>query len=352
MIDYKTDFFEVKDNFKQNDHLESIMILKSKLKNIPKITIFIPTYKRAELLKLSVESALDQVGEFNYEILIVDNNPERNCETEQLLKTYKSDKISYYKNSENIGMTGNWNRGIQLAKGEYVCMLHDDDMLKSSYLTDLLRAIEMNQDLGLISCRLEIASQKNNSIGTKQKLNRKARVLIDSISNEVTKTGTADYLFGFNTYIVGSCFKKELAVEMGGFNDEYFPCQDYYFVVKFQHQYNNVFFLKKKNYIYRIFDNESLNVNTARKFIIQDYFFMKFIIRTMNYKPSSFLSFLNKQYVIYRLKTQREVYGVSLDVDSVLDELGIKELHKSKFIHFVGKSILKTLSFYRTIFKY
>lgn len=75
----------------------------------------IPTYKRMSLLDKAIHSVTNQMTNYNYEIVVVDNNPDTPiCEIEMLLRKY-SNNLSYYKNEENIGMFGNWNRCVLLA---------------------------------------------------------------------------------------------------------------------------------------------------------------------------------------------------------------------------------------------
>jgi glycosyltransferase involved in cell wall biosynthesis len=101
----------------------------------PRYTIAIPTFNRGPFLIDAIESAIYQSYDGIYEVMVVDNNPDRNDSTEQSMARYANNPcISYYKNSTNIAMFGNWNRLYELAKGEYVIMLHDDDMLFDSYL--------------------------------------------------------------------------------------------------------------------------------------------------------------------------------------------------------------------------
>ena len=110
--------------------IPSILIKEGEAPEGAKYTIAIPTYKRANLLKEAIESCLIQKTTTPFAIIVVDNNPERECETEQLLREYNPiPNLSYYKNTENVGMTGNWNKLFELAQTDFVVMLHDDDLL-------------------------------------------------------------------------------------------------------------------------------------------------------------------------------------------------------------------------------
>ena len=114
--------------------MKSIEIFSSNIPD-PVFTIAIPTFCRSSLLKEAVLSALNQVTDVPYDVIVVDNNPERNDETEQLMEKFKDNPlVGYYKNSSNLGMVGNWNQLFHLAKGQWVSMLHDDDLLFSFYL--------------------------------------------------------------------------------------------------------------------------------------------------------------------------------------------------------------------------
>lgn len=114
---------------------KSIAIFESKIEN-PLITIAIPTYKRGDFLCEAINSALTQNKiEVAYDVMVVDNNPEREDVTELLMGQFRDNpRVSYFKNEENIGPIGNYNKLYELAKGKYVVMLHDDDILLEHFL--------------------------------------------------------------------------------------------------------------------------------------------------------------------------------------------------------------------------
>ena len=83
--------FRAEDNFQYNESL---------------LTIAIPTYKRPELLRESILSAVNQQTSHSYTIIIVDNDPNTSVDhINDLLSTFKHSDITYYRNNTNIGLT-------------------------------------------------------------------------------------------------------------------------------------------------------------------------------------------------------------------------------------------------------
>ena len=82
-----------------------------------------PTYKRGEKFFQALNSALNQTYD-NYEIVIVDNDTDFDNQyiKDKLLET-KPLNVRYYKNNENLGAEGNFNRGLILSRGEYITWL-------------------------------------------------------------------------------------------------------------------------------------------------------------------------------------------------------------------------------------
>ncbi len=124
------------------DEAKEFVVLKTKLDS-PLFTVGIPTYKRAKLLVQAVQSCLNQDFPHSFEILVMDNNPERYDETEKCMSEFCHEpQISYYKNVENIGMTGNFRKIFEMAKGKYVVVLHDDDLMLPWYMKIQLSLLE------------------------------------------------------------------------------------------------------------------------------------------------------------------------------------------------------------------
>lgn len=92
---------------------------------LPTISICIPAYKRTAYLKRLLNSIAIQT--FNdFEVIITDDSPDDSVK--ELCTEYgKKFLLYYYKNVPSLGTPANWNRGLSLAKGEWVKLIHDDD---------------------------------------------------------------------------------------------------------------------------------------------------------------------------------------------------------------------------------
>ena len=105
----------------------------------PLVSICIPTYNGAEYLRACIDSALAQTWE-DFELLVVDDGS--TDETLDIVRSYADKRIRLSLNGTNLGLVGNWERCIHLAKGAWVKFLFQDDALAPSCLTKMLAAAE------------------------------------------------------------------------------------------------------------------------------------------------------------------------------------------------------------------
>lgn len=79
------------------------------------------------------------------EILVIDNAS--TDETSSLLKSIVNNCLNYIRNSENIGADRNFLKCIQLARGEYVWLFGDDEILQPKGIQLILKYLELKPDL-------------------------------------------------------------------------------------------------------------------------------------------------------------------------------------------------------------
>ena len=133
------DIYRNRNNFLLYNNVESRLIFSQCTDAEIDISICIPTYKRADTLFEAIDSAIKQKSSgLSYEIIILDNDPDfKNTKISDMVQQKEFANLLYYKNTKNIGMFGNINRCFELARGRYVSLLHDDDLLCNGYLKSI-----------------------------------------------------------------------------------------------------------------------------------------------------------------------------------------------------------------------
>jgi len=129
----------------------------------PKVTFVIPCYKLARLLPDCVNSILAQTYK-DFEILIMDDcSPD---ETPQVAASFTDPRVKYMRNATNLRHLNNYNKGIELARGEYVWLISADDMLRRSYILErYLEVMERHPEVGYSCCpALEIRDGKETRV--------------------------------------------------------------------------------------------------------------------------------------------------------------------------------------------
>ena len=295
MLNENTDYFKYVDNLAKTAHIASVPIFESKLDFIPEITIAIPTYKRTDLLKEALDSALNQINFDNYEVIVVDNNPEREDETEKFMVSYKLNKrVSYYKNEVNLGMFGNWNRCFYLSKTKWVTLLHDDDLYSNNYLSVAYYLLSKTNAEG-INIGHYFWKEKEYPFANIKRTEIPPKIPCKNIS-------VYDMLLGPHIGPTGYFFLRDNLIKLGGFNEDYFPIADYIFYSKYVYYYS-VYYCPLKLGIYRIRVNESLKFETIDKIHYYSYLF-RLYLSEKTFCPSLYRSISN---VIFKKNYKREI---------------------------------------------
>lgn len=131
--------FDVSENYQEESH--------------PLWSVMIPTYNSTEYLRETLLSVLAQdLGIEQMQIMVVDNHSTKD-DPEALVKEIGQGRIEFYRQPENIGMMNNFNHCIELARGEFVHILHSDDMIRPGFYESLGKPLQENPELGAAFCR-------------------------------------------------------------------------------------------------------------------------------------------------------------------------------------------------------
>lgn len=114
--------------------------MKSSKNYVPTITVLLTTYNRAELLLYAIRSVLRQDFE-DYELLILDDHSPDN--TADIVASFPDKRMTYIRQVRRVGFTENFRTGIRRARGTYIFLLSDDDIILRH---DTFKAVFQNME--------------------------------------------------------------------------------------------------------------------------------------------------------------------------------------------------------------
>jgi GT2 family glycosyltransferase len=129
--------------------------------NQPLVSICIPTFNRPELLARAVHSCLGQTYR-NFEIVITDNSD--GDASRDFIARLNEPRVRYHKNDENIGGYKNLLKVMSLARGTYLSLLMDDDLLKPRALELMVEAFEQHPTAGVVMAPMAMIDEEDRRI--------------------------------------------------------------------------------------------------------------------------------------------------------------------------------------------
>ncbi len=114
---------------------------------MPKVSLCIPQYNRCNQLRLVIQDLLAQ-SYSDFELLIVDD-----CSTDQtpeVVAEFNDPRITYYRNERNLGLYPNFNRCLQLARGEYIAIYHNHDRYAPDIVEQSVGLLDRYPQIGFV----------------------------------------------------------------------------------------------------------------------------------------------------------------------------------------------------------
>jgi len=186
--------------------------------NTPLVSIIIPNYNHEKYLKQRLDSIFNQTYQ-RFEVILLDDFSTDN--SRNILSSYAKHKnVSHcIFNEQNSGNTSlQWNKGMLLAKGDYIWIAESDDYCELYFLEKLLKPFIKNKDIVLTYCQSNKVDEygiiRGNWINHTNDLNKKL------FSNDFIMEGNAfieNFLIYKNVIPNASAvlFKAESAKTLG-----------------------------------------------------------------------------------------------------------------------------------------
>ncbi|OTG89299.1 glycosyltransferase [Acinetobacter sp. ANC 3813] len=185
------------------------------------VSVIVPSYNHAQYLEERINSILNQTYT-DFEVILLDDLSPDN--TAEILAKYKTHpKVSHcIINEQNSGSTFyQWNKGIDLAKGELIWIAESDDTADPHFLEKLIPQFDQNQNLVLAYSQSYKMSAEGELTGTWKE--QTDPINSEEFENSFTMSGLKyieKYLIDQNTVpnASGVIFKKQTYIDVGRAN--------------------------------------------------------------------------------------------------------------------------------------
>jgi glycosyltransferase involved in cell wall biosynthesis len=144
---------------------------------MPKVSICIPTYNRAQYLQYAVNSVLQQTYT-NFELIICDDGSTDN--TAEIVAQWDDPRLRYLRHPHNIGRSRNMRSGFDAAVGDYFLKFDDDDGLTPQFLAKTVAVLDAHPEVDFVCSdhwiintlgqRDEVATRANSAKWGKDRL--------------------------------------------------------------------------------------------------------------------------------------------------------------------------------------
>ncbi|MDR2198256.1 MAG: glycosyltransferase [Deltaproteobacteria bacterium] len=174
----------------------------------PKVTALISTYNRPQYLSDAIKSIEAQTMD-DWELIILNDG---GVDVAGVVEKFADPRIIYVPDNVNKGAAIRFNQGLQMAKGDYVCYLGDDDLFYPNHFESLSKALDANPEAGLAYSDLYAASSiADNKTGQRFVLDKQMMVSRDF---------NREFMFHFNHVLhVSLMHRREAALRVGCFDE-------------------------------------------------------------------------------------------------------------------------------------
>jgi len=175
----------------------------------PKVTVLMSVYNGERYLNEAVDSILSQTFT-DFEFLIIDDaSTDR---TPEILRSYDDPRIRVVTNEENLGLTKSLNKGLALAKGEYIARMDADDISLPERFEKQIKFLENHPNVALVGTSCQVIDHQNKALG------------YDFVQSDVLY----EDLIKRNCIHHGSIIvRRSVMNEFSGYNELFRKCQDY-----------------------------------------------------------------------------------------------------------------------------
>lgn len=329
------------------------------------VSVIIPNYNHEPFLHERIDSVLNQTF-VDFEVIILDD-----CSSDSsrlILEQYETHpKVSHFiLNERNSGSTfKQWNRGINLAKGEWIWIAESDDVADPDFLSTLVDQIGQHQNLSLAFCQSYKMNDKGEVTGSwlnwTDEFDKKIFLSNFTMNGQ---TFIEKFLIHKNILPNASAliFRRDVYTKVGGVNENIQNCSDWELWLKillisdvlYIGQHLNYFRYHEQSVIAKVHASRQPGVYGERFDRAMRQEFQKYLLSISNSNHFKEIKAKNLNYIfkeniyegLYQILQQKENIGWTLLKKSTKDKnwfivitVSLKILIKESFLRVLKEKI-------------
>ena len=177
-------------------------------KTAPLVTVYILAFNFEKYIKKAIESVMGQTYK-NWELIIINDGSTDG--TSSIIDTYEPYEKVTVVHQDNKGLTVSCNIALRLSHGKYIVRLDGDDYLDENALLVMVNHMEQHQDVGLVYPDYYLIDEEGEILSVERR----------------NKIGSEVNLLDMPAHGACTMFRKNILLELGGYNEE-ITCQDGY----------------------------------------------------------------------------------------------------------------------------
>ena len=199
----------------------------------PLFSIVVPLYRTPKgYLKELIESIGAQTY-VKWELCLADGSPDNKLE--MFVKSYQDERIKYRYIGENLGISGNTNKAVEMATGDFIVLCDHDDLITPDALFEFAKEIVADSEVDSIYSDEDKIDEKSYDVFDPS---FKPDFNIDMLRSQ----NYICHLYGV---------RRELVEKYGMFNSEYDGAQDYDFILRMSEHSRKIAHVAKILYHWR-----------------------------------------------------------------------------------------------------
>lgn len=290
---------------------------------IPKVSVLMPVYNGQKYIKKAIESILNQTHKDFEFIILNDGSTDRSLD---IINSFVDTRVKVVSSSQNLGLVPTLNRGIELARGEYIARMDADDISLKQRLEKQVSFMDKNQHIGVCGTWAQKIDSNGEVLGS-----------LESSTGKIL-----DYFFWRpSPFIHSSCLIRTFLLKTDKYNPCFRDAEDYELWLRLSKR--TIFFnINEQLILYRI---HSLNTTSKSREnqLANSYKAFSEFYKTARVDYETFISFMfipSKNVNPFRralslikiISVDRKGWGISVLLIFLLDSLRYLKLWLKTYV--------------------